>query len=105
MSRKQVNLEPASSKKNQYHGGDDLEHPPRRTLEGHTRPCEECFAVDWNMDENRGEIVCNSCGLVAAENVIDPGAEWINGDSGQDKSRVGAPLTYTLADRGLEHNY
>ncbi|NCG43244.1 MAG: hypothetical protein GWO84_06885 [Euryarchaeota archaeon] len=93
MSRKQVNMEPASSKKNQYQGGAGLERPPRRTLEGHTSPCEECFAVDWNMDVNRGEIVCNSCGLVAAENVIDPGAEWINGDSGQDKSRVGAPLT------------
>ena len=101
MSRKQVNTEPATSKGNQYHEGADIESPARRTLEGHTSPCEECFAVDWNMDDNRGEIVCNSCGLVAAENVIDPGAEWINGDSGQDKSRVGAPLTYTLADRGL----
>jgi len=101
MSGEQVNSNPAKSKKNQARKGIGFERPTRRTVDGYTRPCEECFAVDWNMDEKRGEIVCNSCGLVVEENVIDPGAEWTNGDSGQDKSRVGAPLTYTLADRGL----
>jgi len=101
MSNERIISNPATSENNQSKMDIDFERPIRRTLEGHTRPCEECFAVDWNMDEKRGEIVCNSCGLVVEENVIDPGAEWINGDSGQDKSRVGAPLTYTLADRGL----
>ena len=23
----------------------------RRTLEGHTRPCEDCGVTDWQMDE------------------------------------------------------
>ncbi len=73
----------------------------RRTLEGHTRPCEECGAIDWQLDDSRGEITCNSCGLVVEENVIDPGAEWTNRDRSQDRSRVGQPLTYTLADKGL----
>ena len=27
----------------------------RRVLEGHTRPCEECGAVDWSLDTTRGE--------------------------------------------------
>ncbi len=36
----------------------------RRVLEGHTRPCEECAAVDWSLDTTRGEVTCNSCGLV-----------------------------------------
>ncbi|MDP6235489.1 MAG: TFIIB-type zinc ribbon-containing protein [Candidatus Poseidoniaceae archaeon] len=73
----------------------------RRTLEGHTRPCEDCGAIDWQLDDSRGEITCNSCGLVVEENVIDPGAEWTNRDRSQDRSRVGQPLTYTLADKGL----
>ena len=73
----------------------------RRVLEGHTRPCEECGAVDWSLDTTRGEVTCNSCGLVVEENVLDPGAEWTQRDRGEDRSRVGAPMTYTLADRGL----
>ena len=75
--------------------------PSRRVVDGHTRPCEECGAVDWQLDDTRGEIICNSCGLVVEENVIDPGAEWTNRDKTEDRSRVGQPLTYTLADKGL----
>ena len=49
--------------------------PSRRTLDGHTRPCEDCGAVNWDFDITRGEITCGDCGLVAEENVPDPGAE------------------------------
>lgn len=77
------------------------EQPSRRMIEGHTRPCSECGVFDWNLDENRGEVTCNSCGYVAEDNLIDPGAEWTNRDSGEDRSRVGRPMTYTLADKGL----
>ena len=73
----------------------------RRTIEGHTKPCVECGAVDWDLDAVRGEVACNSCGLVVEDNVIDPGAEWTNHNDGQDRSRVGNPTTYTLADKGL----
>ena len=82
-------------------GGFGGERPGRRVVEGHTRPCEECGVTDWHQDNSRGEGTCNSCGLVVEENVIDPGAEWTNRDRGQDMSRVGAPMTYTLADKGL----
>jgi transcription initiation factor TFIIB len=57
--------------------------------------------VNWNLDISRGEITCEDCGLVAEENVPDPGAEWTNRDNGEDRSRVGRPMTYTLADKGL----
>jgi transcription initiation factor TFIIB len=73
----------------------------RRVLDGHTRPCEECGSVEWDFDEARGEITCESCGLVVEENVPDPGAEWTNRDQSVDRSRVGQPMTYTLADKGL----
>lgn len=90
----------SQSERNQR-GGFGGERPSRRTLEGHTRPCDECGAVNWNLDVNRGEITCEDCGLVAEENVPDPGAEWTNRDNGEDRSRVGRPMTYTLADKGL----
>ena len=83
------------------HRGIGAERPSRRTLDGHTRPCEDCGAVNWNLDISRGEITCEDCGLVAEENVPDPGAEWTNRDNGEDRSRVGRPMTYTLADKGL----
>jgi len=75
--------------------------PNRRVTEGQNRPCEECGVTDWSTDISRGEVICNSCGIVVEENVVDPGAEWTNYDSTSDRSRVGAPATYTLADRGL----
>ena len=98
-SRSQKRTEPNSSASTPRDYG--LFDQNRRVIDGHTRPCEECGAVDWQMDQSRGEIVCNSCGLVVEENVIDPGAEWTNRDNSQDRSRVGQPATYTLADKGL----
>ena len=86
---------------NKARPGFGAERPTRRVLEGHTRPCEDCGAVNWNFDVSRGEITCENCGLVAEENVPDPGAEWTNRDNGEDRSRVGRPMTYTLADKGL----
>ena len=73
---------------------------PRRT-EGHTRPCEECGSIEWTTDLVRGEVTCGACGLVAEEAMIDPGAEWTNHSGGDDRSRVGAPTTLSLADKGL----
>tara|TARA_X000001036_G_scaffold269191_1_gene249898 strand:+ start:6779 stop:7792 length:1014 start_codon:yes stop_codon:yes gene_type:complete len=77
------------------------QRPSRRVVEGHTRPCEDCGDVNWDMDLSRGEITCGTCGLVVEENVPDPGAEWTNHGQGEDRSRVGRPMTYTLADKGL----
>lgn len=75
----------------------------RRTL-GQVRPCSDCGEVDWTMDEHRGEVYCASCGNVAEENVIDEGPEWVNYGNDSDKSRVGAPSNYALADKGLNTN-
>ena len=94
----ETNTAPAPST---AHRGIGAERPSRRTLDGHTRPCEDCGAVNWNLDISRGEITCGDCGLVVEENVPDPGAEWTNRDNGEDRSRVGRPMTYTLADKGL----
>ena len=44
----------------------------RRVVDGHTRPCDECGVVDWQMDDTRGEIICNSCGLVVERMLLIP---------------------------------
>ena len=72
----------------------------RRTI-GQSRPCSDCGEINWSLDDNRGEVFCESCGSVAEQNIIDEGPEWVNHFDGVDNSRVGAPSTYLLADKGL----
>lgn len=63
--------------------------------------CEECGSS--NIQTHTDEIICHDCGLVLAEHNIDHGPEWRAFDSQQmeKKSRVGAPMTVTMHDRGL----
>ncbi len=72
-----------------------------RSTESVSGKCEVCGGSSWDSDEIRGETICSDCGYVASENMIDPGAEWINHSDGNDRSRVGAPSTLTLSDKGL----
>ena len=72
-----------------------------RNTEQMTGTCEICGGVSWDDDHARGETVCAECGFVARENMIDPGAEWVNHSGGDDRSRVGSPTTLTLSDKGL----
>jgi transcription initiation factor TFIIB len=72
-----------------------------RSTEAMVGSCEVCGGTTWDADNIRGETVCSECGYVVAENMIDPGAEWVNHSNGDDRSRVGAPSTQTLSDKGL----
>ncbi|WP_225334605.1 transcription initiation factor IIB [Halomicrobium urmianum] len=67
--------------------------------------CPECGG-DLVSDEERGETVCEECGLVVEEDEIDPGPEWRAFDSKEkdEKSRVGAPTTNMMHDKGLSTN-
>lgn len=67
-----------------------------------TRTCPECDGR-LTTDEEHGEIVCTECGLVVDEGAIDHGPEWRSFDSSDrdQKSRVGAPTTKLLHDKGL----
>jgi len=53
-----------------------------------------------------GDLLCSNCGIVLFQHMIDPGAEWraFNNDEKEKKSRVGAPLTLTMHDKGLSTN-
>jgi transcription initiation factor TFIIB len=65
--------------------------------------CPECHCTNINQDYNRGELVCNDCGLILSENQIDPGAEWRAFDMAQQeqRSRTGAPMNIMMHDKGL----
>ncbi|DAC66302.1 MAG TPA: transcription initiation factor IIB 2 [Candidatus Poseidoniales archaeon] len=72
-----------------------------RNTEAVSGSCEVCGSDEWDTDVRRGETNCAVCGFVAAQNMIDPGAEWVNYSDGANRSRVGAPTTLTLSDKGL----
>ncbi len=65
--------------------------------------CPECGSTHLVRDYERGELVCMDCGLVIDEAYIDQGPEWRAFDSEQrdSRSRTGAPMTYTIHDKGL----
>src|SRR5574342_277935 len=46
---------------------------------------------------------CAECGLVIDEEYIDQGPEWraFDAEQGQKRARTGAPMTYTIHDKGL----
>ena len=67
--------------------------------------CPECGGHLRN-DTEHGETVCSECGLVVEEDEIDRGPEWRAFDSAEKdrKSRVGAPTTEMMHDKGLSTN-
>ena len=67
--------------------------------------CPEC-AGNVVTDDEHGETVCEDCGLVITADSVDRGPEWRAFDSREkdEKSRVGAPTTNTMHDKGLSTN-
>ena len=67
--------------------------------------CPECSG-QLATDTEHGETVCVDCGLVVEEDEIDRGPEWRAFDSRErdSKSRVGAPTTNMMHDKGLSTN-
>ncbi len=65
--------------------------------------CPSCGSSDLIFDGERGELVCNNCGLVIEENATDAGPEWRAFDTDQrnSRARTGAPIKYTKPNRGL----
>ena len=54
------------------------------------------------MDEDSGELVCSTCGIVISENRESGGPEWRSfANDSDDKSRVGSGTSITIHDMGL----
>ncbi|AWB26422.1 transcription initiation factor IIB [Halococcoides cellulosivorans] len=67
--------------------------------------CPECSGK-LVVDDEHGETVCEGCGLVVESGEIDRGPEWRAFDAQEkdEKSRVGAPTTNMMHDKGLSTN-
>ncbi len=64
--------------------------------------CPECRSSHVIRDYVHGELVCESCGLVVSESLIDPGPEWSGtGQDAANKIRTGAPVNVASHDKGL----
>lgn len=65
--------------------------------------CPECGSLNLARDYERAELSCMNCGLVVCEKIEDPGPEWRAFDQEQleKRTRVGAPMTLTIHDKGL----
>ncbi|MFC6733905.1 transcription initiation factor IIB family protein [Haladaptatus sp. DYSN1] len=69
--------------------------------------CPEC---DGRVTTNSHETVCDDCGLILADQAIDPGPEWRSfSDSDTNPERTGDHLTPSIHDQGLSttigHNH
>ena len=76
-----------------------------KTREGteEVEKCPECGSKHLVRDYERGELTCEDCGLVLDDQFIDQGPEWraFDVEQGEKRARTGAPMTYTIHDKGL----
>lgn len=70
---------------------------------GKTSRCPSCGSSDVIYDSEKGELVCNACGLVIEDNVTDTGPEWraFDADQRNSRARTGAPIKYMKPNKGL----
>jgi transcription initiation factor TFIIB len=76
---------------------ENIPQPPK------IRRCPECGSSRLMRDYDCAEIVCMGCGFVVAAKLADQGPEWRAFDDEQraKRARAGAPLTFTIHDKGL----
>lgn len=65
--------------------------------------CPECQSPHLVRDYERAEVICEDCGLVLDDRMIDEGPEWRAFDSEQREARerAGPPSTIMSHDKGL----
>jgi len=81
--------------------------PRERDVSEQARERERCPECDSRLvNDGRGETVCADCGLVVETESVDRGPEWRAFDAAEkdEKSRVGAPTTKMMHDKGLSTN-
>src|SRR2546429_3884185 len=65
--------------------------------------CPECNSGHLSFDYERGELICEECGLVLNDQMIDQGPEWraVDVGQGEKRARTRAPMTHTIHDKSL----
>ena len=69
------------------------------------KKCPECGSINITHDPQLGEVICNDCGLVIEEEMVDSGSEAAGKfDKSEKKGRGGAPISMQKFDKGLITN-
>ncbi len=65
--------------------------------------CPECGNTHISRDYTRAELVCEGCGLVIDDGIIDqrPERRAFDREQQQKREQTGSPMTYTIHDKGL----
>ena len=72
---------------------------------GFIQKCPECGSINLTHDSHLGEVICNDCGLVVEDKMVDSGVD-LQGKNGKNEKqgRGGAPLSIQKFDKGLTTN-
>ena len=62
--------------------------------------CPNCGSFALYVDPVRGERVCDNCGFVVDEGLVDQGPDWTTFE-GDDRIRAGPPPSVMAPDKGL----
>ena len=95
--------EPRTAATDRCRGTDPGESTEPEERTGESTTCTECGSSRVTTDSVRGERVCDACGAVLDDRVLDRGPEWraFSHEEKQNKSRVGTPTSLAVHDRGL----
>ncbi|MDO8428466.1 MAG: transcription initiation factor IIB [Candidatus Diapherotrites archaeon] len=65
--------------------------------------CPECKSTRIRKDEAKAELICEKCGLVVSEDLVDLGKDWrsFDGDQFDETARTGSPKKYVKLNKGL----
>ena len=68
-----------------------------------TRSCPDCGSQSLIQDFTRGDLICDQCGTVVDDMLIDDSPEWraYSAEERANRSRTGAPTNYSIHDKGL----
>jgi transcription initiation factor TFIIB len=74
-----------------------------QTIQRPETACPECGSLDVIRDNEKGEMICATCGLVLSDHRIDTGPEWraFTSEERDSRARTGAPASYAIHDKGL----
>ena len=71
----------------------------------YVKRCPECGSVDLTYDSQKGEVICNECGLIVEEKMVDTGQDAGGQfNKSEKKGRSGAPISIQKFDKGLTTN-